>query len=496
MIFRKCAQKPAFQALNAFVNSKYCIAALAFLTLCSNVFGAELLIYTVVFLFGVYFVLFGRDLLPLAPAVMLMYVSPSVHNNPANNPDSIFYPANGLWLIIAYLIVFFTLVIVRICLRGGIKKFFAQKRAFALALLLLGATFLLGGLGSEYYAPHFILNIRYGALVFISLFVVYYILAATVDFKNVPKEYFAWCGVFLAITVSLEVLAVYLANGVIGINGKIHRLNIYTGWGVYNNMACMIVMGIPSAFYLAAIRKRGYLYNLLATALYIAVIFSNSRNGMLMGLVVYAVSALCLLIARPYKWKETFLLFGLYAAVLIGLLAFDWNGIAMLFSEIATIDFDDAGRIPDYIEGLEQFLDKPLFGNGFFSCTAFKWGEIAEQMTFLPKRWHNTYVQLLASCGLAGFVAYALHRFQTVKTMLKRRDIEAVFIGLSIFSLALLSLLDCHFFNIGPGLSYSVYLLFLERSAGENELHEAIKNRKKLLRRGKERKREVGYGSR
>jgi len=478
MIFRKCAQKPVFQALNEFANSKYCVALLSFLSLCSNLLGAELIVYTLVFLFGVYFALFGRDLLPLAPAVMLMYVSPSVQNNPAMNADSIFYPKNGLWLLLVYIAIFFAVVFVRICLRYGLKKFFKAKRAFAPALLALGATFFLGGIGSDFFTRDFVLNMRYSALLFASLFLVYYVLSATVDFKRVPKEYFAWCGVFLSITVALQVLSVYLTSGVIGENGQIHRLNIYTGWGVYNNIACVIVMGIPSAFYLAAVRKKGYLYNILATCLYIAVIFSNSRNGMLMGLVVYALSALCLLVARPQKWKETFLLFGIYAAIVLGLLIFNWNGLATLFKELATIEFDDAGRFEDYIEGVEQFWDKPVFGNGFFACTAFKWGEIADQMTFLPKRWHNTYVQLLASCGLAGFVSYGVHRFQTVKAVWEKKTIEGIFVGLSVFTLAILSLLDCHFFNIGPGLCYSVYLLFLEVRS-DDALPKAIKEYKK-----------------
>ncbi len=481
MLFRKWAQKPIFQAINAFANSKYCIAVLAFLTLCSNILGAELIVYTLVFSFGMYFALFGRDLLPLAPAVMLMYVSPSVHNNPAVNAESIFYPQNGLWLLVAYLVVFFTTVFVRICLRYGLKKFFKTKRAFAPGLIFLGASFFLGGIGSDFYTRDFILNMRYSALVFISFFVVYYVLSTTVDFKKVPKEYFAWCGVALALTVSLEVFAVYLKNGVIHDDGQIWRGEIYTGWGVYNNIACPIVMGIPSAFYLAAVKKRGYLYNLLATCLYCAVIFTNSRNGMLMGVFVYALSALCLLLARPKKWKETFLLFGIYAAIIAGLLLFDRSGLATLFSELLKIKLESNSRIVDYIEGIVQFFDKPLFGNGFFACTAFKWGEIAEQMTFLPKRWHNTYVQMAASCGLIGLIAYGLHRFQTVKAVWKKGNIEGVFLGLSVFSLALMSLLDCHFFNIGPGLSYSVYLLFLEtrQPYEKQELCTALKNYQK-----------------
>jgi hypothetical protein len=81
---------------------------------------------------------------------------------------------------------------------------------------------------------------------------------------------------------------------------------------------------------------------------------------------------------------------------------------------------------------------------------------------FLPARYHNTYVQLLASCGSVGFFAYVYHRYDTLRMVFKEQNIEKYFLNLCISGLLLTSLLDCHFFNFGPGLTYSILLLLME----------------------------------
>jgi hypothetical protein len=71
-------------------------------------------------------------------------------------------------------------------------------------------------------------------------------------------------------------------------------------------------------------------------------------------------------------------------------------------------------------------------------------------------------VQLLASCGAVGMGAYIIHRFQTAKLFLKKITPEKSFIACSIIVLLATSLFDCHSFNIGTVLLYSVSLAFAE----------------------------------
>ena len=93
-----------------------------------------------------------------------------------------------------------------------------------------------------------------------------------------------------------------------------------------------------------------------------------------------------------------------------------------------------------------------------------EWSQVAGFTDFFPPRWHNTWVQLLACCGLAGAAAYGFHRVQTLLLFRGKPEAEKVFIGLSLAALAVASLLDCHFFNLGPGMVYAMALAFVENT--------------------------------
>ena len=69
---------------------------------------------------------------------------------------------------------------------------------------------------------------------------------------------------------------------------------------------------------------------------------------------------------------------------------------------------------------------------------------------------------MLASCGIVGMGAYLIHRLQTYRLILRNRSTEKTFIGLAVLALLICSLFDCHFFNVGPGLFYSMALAFAE----------------------------------
>ena len=457
MIFKRCADTRIIRAINTFIESKYFIAVLAFLSLCSNVLGWELYVYTAVITMGIYLCLFARDMRVLAPAVAMMYVSPSMQNNPAVNVNSIFYPDKGLGWVLAYLTVFLVLFFLRIFLSLKNKNFFTQKRKLTWGFLWLLVAFLLGGLGDKEYT---ILNLRYGALLFASLFVLYYCLIALVDWKSGPRDYFAWTGVILGLLVCFELLNIFLSGGVINLNGEINRSMIYTGWGINNNMACVLLFCVPCAFYMAATKRKPARYVVVATFIYLGVVFTASRNGIFMGVLIYIVSAVAALWNHKNR-KENLITYGVIITIFCVFLLFATELITNLFEVLFKLGFEDNGRFQIYGEGLKQFIEKPLLGKGFYACTAYRYG--TETMTFLPPRWHNTIVQMLASCGTIGFLSYLFHRFQTIKLFFRKATLTKTFIGLCILALLLSSVLDCHFFNIGPGLLYSIFLAFAEK---------------------------------
>ena len=127
----------------------------------------------------------------------------------------------------------------------------------------------------------------------------------------------------------------------------------------------------------------------------------------------------------------------------------------------------------------------PIFGDSFYPSGYLPWqfAGVEEYENFFPPRWHNTIIQLMASCGIIGLIAYAVHRLQTVKLLFKKRNLATGFIALALMALLGMSLLDCHMFNIGPAFFYSMTLLFIEFLPSEN--NDEKKKRLKLDKKNK-----------
>ena len=136
--------------------------------------------------------------------------------------------------------------------------------------------------------------------------------------------------------------------------------------------------------------------------------------------------------------------------------------LANIFASLIKIGMNDSGRIEIYKTNLISSLDTFIFGKGFYNVPPYQWGDI-EKITFIPPRYHNTYVQLICSTGIVGLLAYFYHRFETLRLVFKKLTLNKVFVALSFLALPLSSILDCHFFNIGPGFLYGIALLFLEK---------------------------------
>lgn len=451
-------EAPPIKKINRFINSKYMLVVFALLAFLTNVFALELWIYPLMGLYGVWLCLFGEDMLSLGPAVAFVYISPSLANNMVKNPDSVFYPQNGLWLFIGIMVLFVTLFLLRLFLTGGFKKFIFAPRKLLLGYLLLGAALLLGGVGYEEYTP---MNLLYVFLFFGAMFILYLLIPPMVNWKKMPKDYFAWTGMLLALTVAAELVVVYFTNGVIDAEGAIDRSKILTGWGQHNTLGVLIAAGMPGAFYLATKKKYGFVFSAIGTLLYVAVVATNSRGSILFGGVVYLACVVMMLIEKKNRLGNGLVFLSVLIAVGVLLIVFR-DHLENLFSVLLELELDPLGRDELFRDGLDKFLRSPLFGSGFFSI---EWGRYGDsEMTFLPYFWHNTFIQWLGACGILGLAAYLFHRWQTVLLLLRKPSREKNFIAACVGAILLTSLLDCHLFNIGVTFVYSVFLLFAEKS--------------------------------
>jgi O-antigen ligase len=174
----------------------------------------------------------------------------------------------------------------------------------------------------------------------------------------------------------------------------------------------------------------------------------------------------CVLLMLSYAkdWKANTFTLIFFTGAAIAALYFFGDQIKELFSALLDKGLDSSDRDEIYAEGIKLFSKYPIWGGSFFSpdYMPWAWATNASFTSVFPPRWHNTYVQLLASCGIVGLATYAIHRWQTVKLFVKNRTPEKAFTACSIIVLLTTSLFDCHFFNVGPVLFYSMALAFAE----------------------------------
>ncbi|MBE5744082.1 MAG: O-antigen ligase family protein [Clostridiales bacterium] len=460
----KLSQTPFAKAINKFVYSKWFVVAFAVLTVLSNFFALDAYYFGLVTAFAVYIAFFGKDFSPYMPMLVLCYVVSSVHNNPGNNPNSILYPSNSGYFIfyLAGIIVLSMIIRFAVDKKVGFYKMVSTKRRLAGGFIALLIAYVISGIGGLNYNDFAIKNILFGLLQFAVMIVPYFVLSFAVDWESLDKDYLCFIGVMLALTVSAELFGIYFINDVKS------KSDIFTGWGISNNIGAYICMMTPFAFYFIANRKYAILNLLALDFCCVAIILTYSRTAMLaMTAILIIGNVIAFIKARPIAKV-------LCAINLFVVVAGEVFFIINVYPSLAEL-LDSNARNELYAQGLNAFYNYPLFGDGWYAlnkvCASnpdilerFGWMWATEEsfLSFFPGRWHNTVIQLLATGGLVGLGAYVFHRVQTCILAFKKKSSETLFIFLALILLLLQSLLDCHLFNIGPMLFYSVALAFIE----------------------------------
>lgn len=456
--------RPLLQKIDRFLYSPAYFLYLGGLTILSNVFGLEPVMYPFLLFTGIYVCLFARDLLPLLPVFACGYISPSMKNNPGINNDSIFsIKGGGLYLAVLLILLAGSLVyrVVTDPDFGG-KKFLTKKRTLLSGMLILGATYAISGVASGQWAEYGWRNLLFAFLQLVAIGGLYYLLSGAVRWDLAPKAYLFWTGICVGYVLVAELVGIYIKEYVI-VSGAILRERIITGWGHYNSIGALFTMVIPLPFFLTGKGRYAWFAYLSSTVFCLALLFTCSRGAILIGVPVFALSYILSLIhskyARSLKLVHTFTI-GLPVLAMV----FFRDELLWLFKILPDLGFDSDLRLSTYMEGLKQFFKFPVFGGSFFPVDfwPYAWASGTNFAVMFPPRWHNTLVQLLATGGVVCLAGYLVHRVQTIRLFFKNFSTEKLFPGLSILALLLTSMVDCHFFNVGPVLLYSAILAIVE----------------------------------
>ncbi len=455
--------------INAWMTTPAYVMTIAAMTALSYMFSGELVLYTVFVIIGLYLSICGDDYLPLMPVVFSCYIAPSAANNPGMAESSVFYPANGGIYILSLAVILLASIALRLCRDrelGG-RNFLKAPRKLLSGVLALGGAYLLSGAFSGHYFDKGLLNLLFSLVQFLAVGFLYWFFAGAVRWERAPKNYFLWIGFGCGMVLLTEILHIYAVGDLVRKDGVIEIGKIRSGWGNANNIGAMIAMMIPYGFFLSCREKHGWIYNFCASAMLVGVVLTSSRTAILGAGFAYGCSFLLSAHrSRLDQNRANLIAHGLTVAGAIAVVVVFFPTLMRLFTIMIDKGFDSSRRDTTYIAGLKQWLEYPLFGGTFYPIgfAPEEWSKVEAFTAVFPPRWHNTIVQLAASCGSTGLIAYGFHRYQTLRLWLsRRREMSMVYTGLSIAALLLMSLLDCHLFNIGPALFYSMALAYLEK---------------------------------
>ena len=343
------------------------------------------------------------------------------------------------------------------------RKFFLHRKYYLLpGILLLCGSYMLSGIGSAAYPDSLGKNLLFALLQCVSIAVPYLLFSGGVDWKNIRKDYFAWIGFAGGFILLIQLVGIYATGNVI-VDGIIVRKGIFTGWGMYNNIGGFLALMIPFAFYLATKYRKGWLGTVVGSLFLLGVIMTCSRSSILCGFLGYLCCVLLMLYYARNR-KHNAIALAIVVSVLIVILLVFHNQLLRLFSSLLKKGMDPSTRDDIYREGLLLFSKAPIFGSSFFSpgYQPWDWSTSSAFSNFFPPRWHNTIIQLLASCGIVGLAAYGFHRVQTIRLFLLSFCKEKSFIACFLLVFICANMFDCHFYNIGPTLFYAMALTFAE----------------------------------
>ncbi len=471
--FPKIRAFPLIKALNTFIYSPWFMLLVALLMALSNVFSMEFFTFYAYVIFGVYICLFADDCFPITTMFCCGYMLFSERNNPAANYGQTIFEskANQIQLIILVAVIVVMLTTRFLFEVIAVKRQRKRVPALTFGFIALGAAYLLSGLFTSGYGGR---ELAYAALQIVSLCLTYFFFYYTVDWG---KRGLGDCAAMLsAIGVGLfiEIVGMYLNPRVLELieTNKFNRWDLLSGWGVYNNVGSMMAMLMPAPFYFACTKKHGWAYFLLAVLFLAGVFLTQSRGAILTACGIFGLCCIFAILYTP-KAKRRFYFIVLFSVAGILLLVGSYVLLTVdltVFESLLSAGSSDSGRFDIYKYGLNQFLQAPIFGKGFYApledkhlFEIYQHGQNAiGENFFIPPRYHNTIVQLLATGGIVAMAAYIYHRFQTVRLFLKNPAKHKTFLAMSVLALLLSSMLDCHFFNLGPGLTYGIILLCAE----------------------------------
>ncbi|MCL2796747.1 MAG: O-antigen ligase family protein [Firmicutes bacterium] len=320
------------------------------------------------------------------------------------------------------------------------RKFLKFRLSLGLvSVFILAASVLLGGWFSPSYSP---LNLAVGAVIaayLVLLFLFFVFIAPDLSFQYLAM-------IFIGASMCILFELIYLFAGSIGALMAGDKPSVALGWGISNNIAPMLLLGMPfSAYYMAVSNEKRKTKNEKRRRIISgqALVSSTSSHPQLItrhsslitkhtlqpvlaagiliaqavgitlckcrGVVIFAVPFFILALVYALIRQKArarigiaCVVFAFVAALLI--LGFVYKEeFSVMLKYYLESGLEDNGRLVLFHDALDVFKKFPFFGAG----AGYKWMDPSWDMPIYLV--HNTVFQFMLWGGIFGFVAIAFH---------------------------------------------------------------------------------------
>ena len=233
-----------------------------------------------------------------------------------------------------------------------------------------------------------------------------------------------------------------------------------------NNGATMLMLAMPFAFYLSMKKYRYFFLGLLDL---VAIVFTGSRGGLLFGCIEFAMCFVWIMIKDKKHRKNNGIIIAL-GVIALGIGYKYLLDILRYTVERIMDPGENSIRLEMFSRGIHDFLKSPFNGQGL----AYMGNRDVHASAKHTLCWyHCSFIQVPASFGIVGIIAYIYLNIQRVKVYLKNRNHFTSAMFFSFIGLEMMSL-------VNPGIFVPFPYLFLVTAyfaIMETQKNESIINR-------------------
>ena len=417
--------------LRRFFASPWCLAAQLALGALAVALNVELIgMIALLTLFSAQMVLCDDVLTPFAPALLACLIMIKVSDTPAfaGTDDALYKQFLPFWWL-----AFFPVGAIAAHIVLYRKPFVWGKAAWAILVVSVATT--LGGIGAisakEYFAGG---ALYHTAMLGFGMLLLYIWLSTAVaeDTDGRLERFIPNLMLTLGLLAAFMVLHQYLTH-----LPQLVKKPELLAFQWRNNVSTFLMLALPFPFYKAFKQP---LYLLTGLVMYLALLLSGSRGGMLFGTIELCICVLFVLLADKKRRR-----FYLVAVAMVILAVIVCTPLLVPFflpviqRFLATVfNGEQEVRLQLYKRAVEDFLAHPVLGVGL------GWvgnRDLHPSKTFALCWYHCAPLQIIGSMGVVGALAYLYQYVVRVKIFLRRRATKfrqtlfLAWVGLELMSL-------------------------------------------------------------